>query len=110
SYANLEPPTWALALLGRALSAADFANATRYLQRVGRGIGTFFEKYDVLLTPTLASPPVLIGSLQPPPSEMLPVRALGRLNAGGLLKALGAIDSAASKVFDFIPYTPLFNA
>ena len=34
---------------------------------------------------------------------------LGGLNAGGLLKVLRGMTTAASDVFKFIPYTPLAN-
>ncbi|MCB0017397.1 MAG: hypothetical protein KDE09_06355, partial [Anaerolineales bacterium] len=34
---------------------------------------------------------------------------LGRLNASGLLYRLGALDTAAENVFEFMPVTPLFN-
>jgi amidase len=105
----VEPPTWALALLGRALGADAFALASRTLQRAAREVGRFFERYDVLLTPMLASPPVAIGALQPTPREMLAIRILGALDAGGLLRRAGMLEQAAEKVFDFIPYAPLFN-
>jgi amidase len=35
--------------------------------------------------------------------------ALGALRAGRILRAIGAIEKAASDIFDWIPYTPLFN-
>ena len=34
---------------------------------------------------------------------------LGRLNAGRTLRMLGALEKAAEQIFDFIPYTALFN-
>ena len=35
---------------------------------------------------------------------------LGSLNAGRLINALAGIEALADQVFEFIPYTPLFNA
>lgn len=107
--ADVETPTWALALLGRSLSAERFVTAHRYLRHVARTVGVFFDGIDVLMTPTLSMPPFPIGQLQPPASELLLMRVLGHARAGGLLKVLGALERAAAKVFDFIPYTPLFN-
>jgi amidase len=109
SLAGFEASTYAVGLLGKAMSAVDYANAVRYLQTVSRSIGRFFESYDLLLTPTLSQPPVPIGSLQPPSSQMPLIRLIGQLNAGWLLNALGVIKPLAAQTFDFIPYTPVFN-
>jgi amidase len=108
-YADFETGTAALALLGQAFSAGQYAKALNYLMAAGRGIGCFFEDYDVLLTPTLAEPPILTGSLQPSDSERFMIGLIGRLNAAWLLNALGVIKPLAAKTFDFIPYTAVFN-
>lgn len=107
---DYEANTWALGLLGKALSAGDFTRATRQLQRTSRQIGRFIQGYDLLLTPTLALPPVVTGSLMTEGVESMAVNLLGGLNAGGLLKALRFIDTAAEQAYDFCPYTTLFNA
>jgi amidase len=109
SRTDLETATWALAMLGDQITAAEYARKLRYLQRVGRAVGQFFTRYDVFLTPTLASPPPPIGSLQPRPNELAMLKLLGRFNAGGVMHRLGALEQAAEKVFDFIPVCPLFN-
>lgn len=109
SFGDFEATTYGLGLLGRALSAADYANAGRHLQATARTIGRFFEQYDVLLTPTLSRPPVPIGALQPSSGDMALIRLVGRLNAGWLLGAVGAIKQVAAQTFDFVPYTPVFN-
>lgn len=107
---DFEAGTWVLALLGREITAADLSKAIRVLQRSARQIGRFFEEYDVLLTPTLASPPLTHGALQPTSVERFMMKALGKIKAGSLLNALGGVDTIAEKAFEFIPYTPLFNA
>jgi amidase len=109
SFADFEAGTSALALLGQAFSAGDYAKALNYLLASARGVGRFFEDYDVLLTPTLSQPPLLTGSLQPSGAERFMVRLVGRLHAAWLLNALGVIKPLANKTFDFIPYTPVFN-
>jgi amidase len=106
---DFEPATYALGLLGRAMSAGDYAVAARRLQLASREIARFFERYDVLLTPTLAGPPVPIGALQPSAAERAVLRIVGRMNAGWLLKALGVVGPMAARTFDWIPYTPVFN-
>ncbi|MEZ4452821.1 MAG: amidase [Nannocystaceae bacterium] len=106
---DFETATWALGLLGRSLRASDLATALNELQSAARGIGRFFAGVDVLMTPTLAAPPVALGTLLPHGHEERLLKAFGRLRAGGLLRRLGALEEAASKSFRFTPYTPLFN-
>ena len=108
-YGDFETGTSALALLGQALSAGKYANALNYLFAAGRGIGCFFEDYDVLLTPTLAAPPLVTGTLQPSSSERIMIRLIGGLKAAWMLNALGVIKPLAAKTFNFMPYTAVFN-
>jgi amidase len=108
--ADFEPATWALGLLGRATPAGSFARAVRALQRTAREIAPFFERYDVLLTPTVSRPPVPTGALQPLPGERLLLELLGGVGSGRLLRAAGVLEQTADKVFDFIPWTPVINA
>jgi amidase len=109
SLANFEVSTYSMGLFGKALSAADYANAARYLQTAAREVGRFFEPYDVLLTPTLSQPPVAIGALQMSGGELTLSTLIGRLDAGWLLNALGVIKPVAAQTFQFVPYTPVFN-
>ena len=106
---DLEPATWALAMLGRSLSADAFASAVRVLRLAARRIGDFFEGYDVLLTPTLSRPPVPVGSLQLSRGEKTLVRFLSRFDAGWFLSLAGILEPTAKKTFEFMPYTPPFN-
>ena len=34
---------------------------------------------------------------------------LGAMRAGRMMRLLGAVEKAAEQIFDWIPYTPLFN-
>lgn len=106
---DFEVTTWALHLLGQQLSGVEVIEAKRYLQSCARQIGQFFTQYDLLVTPTLAEPPVRHGALQPKASELLVLKLMGRLRAGALLKAAKVLDSTAATVFNFTPYTPVFN-
>ena len=106
---EVELTTWALSLLGGSITAGEFVRAEHYLRSSSRRIAEFFEGYDLLLTPTLSVPPFPTGSLQPPAKERIPIRILGALRAGNVLKLMGALEQAAEKIFDVIPYEPLFN-
>ena len=65
-YAARASRRWArvriLSRLGRAIPASEFARAVRFLQRVARQTAPFFERYDVVLTPTVSTPPFAIGA------------------------------------------------
>jgi amidase len=110
NWADFEPATWALNLLGQQLSAGDFARAVHLLKDSAQRLGYFFEAYDMLLTPTLAMPPLSAGALQPKGTDLAAMKILGRLNAGGLLRAFADIDALAEETFAFIPCLPPFNA
>ncbi len=110
SRTEFEAATWAVRLLGKALSAEDLAIALRVVGQVGRKVGAFFEQYDALLTPTLAVPPFPIGALQPKPAERAALEIVGRIGSGRLLKLAGLLDQMADQIFETIPFTPLFNA
>ena len=107
--ADFEPVTYALGLLGAATGAEASVAAWRHIQRTRRTVGHFFTRYDLLLTPTLAQPPLLIGAFTPTPSETLALHGINRLGAGWLLQVLGIAKPLAAKLYAFMPYTPLCN-
>jgi amidase len=107
---DVEAPTWALALIGRSISGPDYTTAVRYLQRTGRRVGEFFERYHVHVSPVVAGPPFPHGALQPPASERAAMSVLGALRASKVMKAMGALERAAGTVFDWMAYTPVANA
>jgi amidase len=106
---DVEYTTWALAMVGQAVPSNDYAGALRYLQRAARAVGTFFTKYDVLLTPTVASPPFVHGALQPSAAERRFLEAVGMLRGGRILRALGMLQKLADSVYEFMPFTVPFN-
>jgi Asp-tRNA(Asn)/Glu-tRNA(Gln) amidotransferase A subunit family amidase len=58
---EFEKVTWLLFESGSQASAADYARAVLAIHRTGRMVARFFERYDVLLTPTLPKPPQRLG-------------------------------------------------
>jgi amidase len=109
TYRDFETPTWLLALLARRTSAQDLALAIRHLHAAARTVGAFFDRFDVLLTPTLGQPPPLLGALQPKGFEAAVQRLAAARSSALLLKLGGGIDGAVDRVFDFVPFTPLAN-
>jgi amidase len=108
-FADFEPETYVVALLGKSWSAGDYASAARRLQAWARRVGAFFLDYDALLTPTLAAPPALIGAMKPSGAEAAILDVVGRLHAGWFLRLTGLAGLLARKSLAFTPYTPPFN-
>ena len=60
---GFERVTWAMIEMGRSISAPDYVMMVNRLHGISREIAMFFETYDLLLTPTLAEPPLRLGEL-----------------------------------------------
>jgi Asp-tRNA(Asn)/Glu-tRNA(Gln) amidotransferase A subunit family amidase len=58
---DLEPVTRQAAEHGRTISAHDYIRAVQTFHRTGRQLGAFFERYDVLLSPTVARTSLPLG-------------------------------------------------
>lgn len=64
SQQDVEHITWAIAENGRALSGPDYARGSLLIHQFGRKVADFMtDTYDVLLSPTLALPPVPLGTV-----------------------------------------------
>jgi amidase len=60
---GFERVTWSMVQSADRVSAADYVQMLNRLHAISRRIQAFFETYDMLLTPTLAEPPVELGVL-----------------------------------------------
>lgn len=60
---DFEPTTEAIAEYGRRGGLLQHLRGRTHLQRVARSVGAFFTRFDLLLTPTLAKPPVELGEI-----------------------------------------------
>ncbi len=67
---NLEPLTWASYMEGRNLRAEEYFNALEVFASLQRSIGAFFQGFDILVTPMLATPPADIGWLGTPSDDL----------------------------------------
>jgi amidase len=61
---DLEPVTRLYAERGEAISAHDYIRAVQMFHRTGRALGAFFEKFDVLLSPTIARTSLPLGTVR----------------------------------------------
>jgi amidase len=107
---DLERETAVLARLGGAVSAAEFALAGRRIRALGRAFAPFFARHDLLLTPTLAQPPIAVGSLAAKGAEAAMLALAERLPLATLLHKLGALHKVAANAWSFAPFTAPFNA
>ena len=57
-----EPWTWRMYEVSQKIGASDYLIAVQDAQRVARIVGRFFDDWDILLTPTVAAPPLPVGS------------------------------------------------
>ncbi|TFG92835.1 MAG: amidase [Syntrophobacterales bacterium] len=106
---DVEALTWTLGLLGRTFSAGYFVKQMREWGMASRAMGRFHEKYDLYLTPTIASPPVSIGELQPKPAERALLTVVNSMGLGKLLKLSGIVDTLAVESLSKTPFTQLAN-
>jgi amidase len=104
---ELEPETLALAVAGRRLSACELVRAEAEMHRASRAMAAFHATHDILVTPTLAQPPLRVGALSLRPLERLGVRAVAAAPLRRLLEAF--FEAVASRSFDATGNTMLFN-
>lgn len=86
----LEAVTLACYEDGKRYSAIDLLRAMDHANALSRNVGAFFQQYDVLLTPTMSQPAAPLGQLN-------------QDRAG-----ISAMDWTR-QVFEYVPFTPLFN-
>jgi len=84
-----EPVTLACAEAGRRCSAVQYVQAIECIQRAARDLADFFDGYDVLLTPTLARPPLKLNEIS---------------------MAMDDWENYLNALLNEIPFAPLFNA
>ncbi|MHB8146855.1 MAG: amidase [Vulcanimicrobiaceae bacterium] len=104
---DLEPATVAMLTIARVLSADELTTAVTNQRVLASVFDAFMQRYDVLLMPTLAAPPIRIGELALTQSERMQIAVLARLRSKALIRK--AARDIAARMFDWLPYTPVFN-
>jgi amidase len=64
------------------VTAKDYLGSVQALQRVSRGLGEQFERWDVLLSPVCATPPHRLGEVDMEATELEPYKAKARQHTG----------------------------
>ncbi len=104
---DFEPATWFLRQVGQAMGGVDLQRARDAIQTAGRQMGAFHQRWDLLLTPTLAHPPVRLGELGLKPLDRFGLAALRALPLKPAIRA--ALASLAADNFEKSPNTQIFN-
>lgn len=86
---DMEEGTRFTAELGDSVSGADYIQAIQINQGVGRTLGNFHDRYDVLLAPTLASEPVPVGHIGEAPPDEYAERLFAFMGDTGLYNQTG---------------------
>src|ERR1035437_8947734 len=110
---DFELLTRVLATLGGATSAATLTAQLLKWNEFARALARFHQRYDLLLTPTLAHPPIRHGQGDPTAAERAVLNLLDRAGLLGLLTRAGLLDSTVDKIardsMQYVPFTQLAN-
>ena len=94
-------------LASKAFYADEYAAANYQVDMASRKMEHFFQKYDVLLSPTLALPPPKIGELMPKRYEEILAEIFRYCPSTFLLRKIAAI--MIKKLYFYYAFTPFCN-
>jgi len=110
---DFELLTRMLATLGGAISAGALTTQLLKWNEFARALARFHRRYDMLLTPTLAHPPIRHGQGDPTEAEQRLLDLLDRVGLLGLLARAGLLDATIDKIardsLQYVPFTQLAN-
>jgi amidase len=106
---GFELDTLMVAALGRSMSGVTHQDAIEARHGYVAALAGLFERYDLLLTPTLARPPLRIGELATPPALATAARALLATRTTRVLPYLGMVDDLVQQNIGWVPFTQLAN-
>jgi amidase len=110
---DLELMNRILVTLGSSVSAVELTTQLNRWNEFSRALAAFHQRYDLLLTPTLAAPPVKHGTGDPSSLEKSLLGFLQGTGVLGVLARLGLLDSTVQKIatdnLRYVPFTQLSN-
>ncbi len=107
--ADFETLTWLSRQMARAFHAGEYIAAKRRLEQNVRPVHEFFTTFDILLTPTLSSPPLPLGFMKKSGFMGSMEKLVSRLPPNRLHRMDSILDQASRDAFGFIPWTPVMN-
>ncbi|WP_407155914.1 amidase [Bradyrhizobium sp. STM 3557] len=110
---DFELLTRVLAAIGGAISAGALTTQLLKWNEFARALARFHARYDFLLTPTLAHPPIRHGQGDPSRTEQMLLNMLDRTGLLGLLARAGLLDGTIDKIardsLQYVPFTQAAN-
>jgi amidase len=106
---SFERDTLIMAAIGRTTSSVDYVDAVQRRHEHTHRLTTYFESYDLLLTPTLATPPPKIGEFDLPAVLQRAADMLIKTRSASLLRYTKIVDDMVEKNLGWVPYTQLAN-
>jgi amidase len=110
---DLELMNRILVTLGSSVSAVELTTQLNRWNAFSRALAAFHSQYDLLLTPTLAAPPITHGTGDPSGAEKGLLGFLHGTGVLGVLARLGLLDSTVQKIatdnLRYVPFTQLSN-
>jgi amidase len=110
---DLELMNRLLVTLGNSVSAVELSTQLNRWNEFARALAAFHQRYDLLLTPTLAAPPVKHGTGDQSGLEKSLLGFLHGTGVLGVLARLGLLDGTVQKIatdnLRYVPFTQLSN-
>jgi Asp-tRNA(Asn)/Glu-tRNA(Gln) amidotransferase A subunit family amidase len=106
---GFEQDTLIMAALGSRTTAVEYVAAVERRHEHVRALARFHDRYDLLLTPSLATPPPRIGQFDTPKSLRPLAETLLRTRTAGVLSKLGIVDRMIDDNLGWVPFTQLAN-
>lgn len=108
--ADFELDTLAMSALANAKRMPAYAKAYHRWNEYGFQLAQFMQRFDLVLTPTLAAPPPRIGALATPAWVAAVARGLLSVGFGSLLSAApGVVNRIIFENLGKVPFTQLAN-
>ena len=107
--ADFEPDTRAMVGAGRSMSAMDLQRATLNWHTHVRALAAFHQRFNAWLSPTLAAPPVPLGTLTTPPALAFVADLTRKLGLAGLVRRTPQFQAQLIANLTWTPFTQLAN-
>lgn len=105
----IELNTRFMAAVGAGIGASRVTSALDVWKKAARRMSELHTKYDVVLTPTVATPPLPSNALDPSTVEQFAMRLLISTGLGRKVCSNTFLDSVINKSLYQTPYTPIAN-
>lgn len=106
---DFEPDTRAMASVGRSYSALELLRCNSRWHQHNLALSQYHQRFDLWLSPVLASPPVKIGSLDTPKALQWSSQVVDTLGLSGWLRRTSLFQDSVLQNLAWTPFTQLAN-